>query len=145
MGFWCCINWYLNTFLAVVTPLFMVDYLRLVLQAVLVIFLLLLFAIYITSDKFPKITVFEEEKTFQNDQGNQEKFPSLDDNPSLDLSIIVPAYNEEDRLPKMLEECTIYLEENLKDKFEIIIVDDGSKDGTSKIVLEWSRLLGLLF
>ena len=82
------------------------------------------------------------EKTFENDGGIQEKFPSLDDNGTLDLSIIVPAYNEEDRLPKMLEECTTYLEGNMKDKFEIIIVDDGSKDATSKTVLEWSRRLG---
>ena len=142
MGFWCCINWYLNTFLTIVAPIFVIDYFRWLLTIVVVLFLLSLMAIYLMSDTYPKVQVFEEEKTFEDDKGNKEKFPSLDDNASLDLSVIVPAYNEEDRLPKMLEECTTYLEENLKDKFEIIIVDDGSKDDTSKIVLEWSRKLG---
>ena len=36
-------------------------------------------------------------------------FPSLDETPSLFLSVIVPAYNEEFRLPKMLDECIPYL------------------------------------
>lgn len=38
-----------------------------------------------------------------------QKFPSVDDAPSLYLSIIIPAYNEEKRLPKMLDECVPYL------------------------------------
>merc|ERR1712045_558678 len=54
---------------------------------------------------------------------------------------IVPAYNEEQRLPKMLEECTNYLEKS-GDNYEIIIVDDGSKDSTTKTGLEWSKKLG---
>ena len=37
------------------------------------------------------------------------KFPSLFDNPSVTLSVIIPAYNERLRLPKMLDECIPYL------------------------------------
>ena len=121
----------------------MIEYLVLFLSIILLLFGLFAFVICLYSDTYPKVRIFEEEKTFENDKGNQEKFPSLDDNASLDLSVIVPAYNEQDRLPKMLEECTAYLEENFKDNFEIVIVDDGSKDETSKTVLEWSHRLGM--
>ena len=111
--------------------------------SLILILLLFVYVIYVTSDTYPKVQIYEDEKTFENDVGKLENFPNLDDNASLELSIIVPAYNEQDRLPKMLEECTAYLEENFKDNFEIVIVDDGSKDETSKTVLEWSRRLGM--
>jgi dolichyl-phosphate beta-glucosyltransferase len=110
--------------------------------SLILILLLFVYVIYVTSDTYPKVQIYEDEKTFENDVGKLESFPNLDDNASLELSIIVPAYNEQDRLPKMLEECVSYLEENFANKFEIIIVDDGSKDATSKTVLEWSRGLG---
>ena len=110
--------------------------------SLILILLCIVFVIYVTSDTYPKVQIYEAEKTFENDAGKLENFPNLDDNASLELSVIVPAYNEEERLPKMLEECVSYLEENFANKFEIIIVDDGSKDATSKTVLEWSRGLG---
>ena len=50
-----------------------------------------------------------------------------------DLSIIIPAYNEEKRLRGSLEEIL----EKAGDLFasvELIIVDDGSKDNTEDIV-----------
>jgi dolichyl-phosphate beta-glucosyltransferase len=48
-------------------------------------------------------------------------------------SIVIPAYNEEKRLPGFLKDVRNYL--NKKDeKFEVIVVDDGSKDETAKIV-----------
>lgn len=42
------------------------------------------------------------------------------------VSLIIPAYNEEKGLPKVVEEAYDYVE-------EIIIVDDGSKDKTLKV------------
>ena len=45
------------------------------------------------------------------------------------LSIVIPAYNEEKRLPKTLERMLPYLR-SLGYAFEIVIVDDGSKDRT---------------
>jgi glycosyltransferase involved in cell wall biosynthesis len=53
--------------------------------------------------------------------------------PTLDLSIIIPAYNEERRLPKTLDSIFAYLQARPY-RAEIIIVDDGSSDGTPKIV-----------
>jgi len=47
------------------------------------------------------------------------------------LSVIVPAYNAE----KTIGECLKSLkDQNTKNKYEIIVVDDGSKDDTEKIV-----------
>jgi dolichyl-phosphate beta-glucosyltransferase len=46
------------------------------------------------------------------------------------LSVIIPAYNEAERLPSTLEEAYGWLTEQLADSFEIIVVDDGSSDET---------------
>ncbi len=45
------------------------------------------------------------------------------------LSVIIPAYNEERRLPKTLKEIDKYLSVQPYD-YEIIVVSDGSKDKT---------------
>lgn len=46
------------------------------------------------------------------------------------LSIVVPAYNVE----KYLEECLHSLEiESILDKIEVLVINDGSKDGTKQI------------
>ncbi len=57
------------------------------------------------------------------------------ENAVIDISLIFPAYNEELRLPKTIDQTLKYLEKR-KLNYEIIIVDDGSKDQTSKIVLD---------
>lgn len=49
------------------------------------------------------------------------------------LSVIIPAYNEERRLPKTLEEIDKYLRKQSYD-YEIIVVNDGSKDKTAEVV-----------
>jgi len=49
------------------------------------------------------------------------------------LSLIIPAYNEEKRLSNTLFEIDKYLREQNYD-YEIIVVNDGSKDKTTEIV-----------
>ena len=49
------------------------------------------------------------------------------------LSVIIPAYNEEKRLPKTLEEIDKYLSKQNYD-YEILVVNDGSKDKTAEVV-----------
>jgi len=49
------------------------------------------------------------------------------------LSIIIPAYNEEKRLPKTLKEIDEYLKRQNFD-YEIIVASDGSKDKTAGVV-----------
>ena len=60
----------------------------------------------------------------------------------VDLSLVVPAYNEEDRLPEMLREHIDFIEaeqkkESLPSKIEIIVVDDGSRDKTWDLITSW--------
>jgi dolichyl-phosphate beta-glucosyltransferase len=50
------------------------------------------------------------------------------------LSIVIPAYNEESRLPPTLNVVRAYLEASLFPNAEIVVVDDGSRDGTAKLV-----------
>jgi dolichyl-phosphate beta-glucosyltransferase len=54
----------------------------------------------------------------------------------LSLSVVVPAYNETHRLPETLRDLRHYLDANFA-KYEVIIVDDGSKDGTPNMVREY--------
>ena len=49
------------------------------------------------------------------------------------LSVIIPAYNEERRLPKTLGEIDRYLKQQ-EYGYEILVVNDGSKDKTSEAV-----------
>ncbi|KAF1586461.1 UNVERIFIED_CONTAM: Dolichyl-phosphate beta-glucosyltransferase, partial [Eudyptes robustus] len=58
------------------------------------------------------------------------------------LSVIVPAMNEEERLPVMLDECLEYLDTRAKKQkdftYEVIVVDDGSSDKTSDVAYKYS-------
>ncbi len=49
------------------------------------------------------------------------------------LSVVVPAYNEERRLPMSLERLLAYLPLH-EPSFEIVVVDDGSTDRTAECV-----------
>ena len=49
------------------------------------------------------------------------------------LSIIIPAYNEEKRLPATLELVRQYLSRSEWEFSEILVVDDGSRDGTRAV------------
>jgi len=59
------------------------------------------------------------------------------------LSVIVPAYNEEKRLYGTLKSIDDYLKRQSYD-YEILIVNDGSRDGTAKLVRDMeSSISGL--
>jgi dolichyl-phosphate beta-glucosyltransferase len=53
------------------------------------------------------------------------------------ISVIIPAYNEEQRIVPTVRRISEYLKDNWRD-YEIVIVDDGSTDGTAKAVEELS-------
>ena len=53
--------------------------------------------------------------------------------PFIDLSIIVPAYNEEHRLPPTLDRLYAFLQTQQL-RWEIVVVDDGSRDRTCAVV-----------
>jgi glycosyltransferase involved in cell wall biosynthesis len=53
------------------------------------------------------------------------------------ISVIVPAYNEAVNIPFLVEEFDKFIKKH-KD-YEVILVDDGSEDGTSEIAKEHKR------
>ncbi len=55
------------------------------------------------------------------------------------ISGVMPAYNEEANIGFMIEEMDRVLS-SITDDYEIIVVDDGSKDGTAQRVLEKASL-----
>lgn len=50
------------------------------------------------------------------------------------LSVIIPAYNEQKRLPSTLKDAHAWLMEHLAGDFEVLVIDDGSSDDTCKSV-----------
>lgn len=55
----------------------------------------------------------------------------------MEISIVIPAYNEEERLPNTLETIIDYFEKFHKE-YEIIVVDDGSSDHTVGIAQQYN-------
>nr|SVE74385.1 EOG090X0BIY [Daphnia barbata] len=109
--------------------------------------LFMLLFIYLTSETYAKIIRYREEQFYLDPNTREKKqFPSIEDPSTLLLSVIVPAYNEEKRLPVMLEECLDFLEKKLKGNpsctYEVIIVDDGSTDRTTEVGLSYSKKYG---
>ncbi|KAM9929193.1 hypothetical protein OXX59_001346 [Metschnikowia pulcherrima] len=63
--------------------------------------------------------------------------------PNLEISVVVPSYNEKNRLSKMLDESVAFLESEYRGKYEILIVDDASHDGTGEFALREAQRLDL--
>ena len=59
----------------------------------------------------------------------------------MDLSIVIPAYNEEGRIGSTIDSILGYLKNHLTKikKWEIIVVDDGSTDRTIAVVIDKKR------
>jgi dolichyl-phosphate beta-glucosyltransferase len=58
--------------------------------------------------------------------------------PELDLSVVVPCYNEQARLPGSLASAQRYLRER-GGEYELVLADDGSTDGTARLIDEAVR------
>lgn len=57
------------------------------------------------------------------------------------LSVVVPAYNEEERLPRTLDRLKEYYDAQPYD-YDVAVVSDGSKDRTADIAHEFARSNG---
>ena len=51
---------------------------------------------------------------------------------SIEVSVVIPTYNRKERLKDTLE--SLFHQTIPKDQYEIIVVDDGSSDGTEELV-----------
>ena len=76
--------------------------------------LILVFAIkmYFSPEVNADLTRHDSEKSYFLDRSKRTKknFPSITDVPSVKISVIIPAYNEEERLPVCLDEIFQYFE-----------------------------------
>ena len=55
------------------------------------------------------------------------------------ISVIVPCYNEEESLPIFYKEITKVIKEMGNVEFELLFINDGSKDNTSNILRSLSK------
>jgi hypothetical protein len=54
------------------------------------------------------------------------------------LTIVVPAFNERDNLPRVLDDALVFARERCR-AAEILVVDDGSSDGSAALLDELAR------
>ena len=120
----------------------------------------------------PDLQLEETEKVFLDPETNEcHPFPDISMSPSLYMSLVVPAYKEQDRrkhhfihskgngallggiiwkcsssVPKMMKETMAYLQQRQqKDpsfQYEVIIVNDGSRDRTAEVALKFVQQYG---
>ncbi len=50
------------------------------------------------------------------------------------LCVVIPCYNEEESIPVLVEKLTPVLEQETGGSWEIVFVDDGSKDATARLI-----------
>ena len=114
-------------------------------------------AFRLSAKPYPSIVIYPSERYYLDPlSGERHPVPQLgtillskknkvtysDLQPStLYLSVIVPAYNEEERLSSMLDDAFEYLQDQ-SFSYEIIVVDDGSLDRTTDVALDYVRKYG---
>lgn len=103
--------------------------------------------LYVITTPFPEVERFPEETTYYDSKSKSKlKFPKIEQAATLNLSVVIPAYNEEERLPPMLDEALEFLETRVKShpafQYELIVVSDGSKDKTAKVTASYSEKYG---
>jgi dolichyl-phosphate beta-glucosyltransferase len=60
------------------------------------------------------------------------------------LSVVIPAYNEEQRLPSTLDRIAAWVNQSPLPVAEILVVDDGSRDGTAALVEQRGGIVRLV-
>jgi len=94
-----------------------------------------------------ELWISKDENTFVDSKSNEVKrFGDLVNDSkegTVDISVIIPAYNEQERLPLMLDDALNELLNKQKREpnftFELLIVDDGSKDKTTETAQSYSK------
>jgi dolichyl-phosphate beta-glucosyltransferase len=92
----------------------------------------------------PPIVTHDSEKLYLSKASPTQprRLTRLDEPSTVDLTVVVPAYNETERLPEMMAATIKHLSSaGLKGErsFEILIVDDGSTDGTSATAIKIAK------
>lgn len=76
-----------------------------------------------------------------------ESAASVDDAPAPQLSVVVPCFNEQESLLELIRRLAAACRSCVSDSFEIVLVDDGSTDGTwhavSALTVKNPNLIGV--
>ncbi|KIY68027.1 glycosyltransferase family 2 protein [Cylindrobasidium torrendii FP15055 ss-10] len=80
----------------------------------------------------------ESEKKYRSHkfQTSPKPLHTLSEPSTVDLTVVIPAFNETERLPLMLSQAIDHLTTKAHHSFEILIVDDGSTDRTTSASLK---------
>ncbi len=57
---------------------------------------------------------------------------------SITYSIVVPVYNEIESLPRLYQRIKQVMPRS-RESWELILVDDGSTDGSTQLIQRWAR------
>ena len=100
-------------------------------------------------DGFKKEEVLKEYTFIEPKTKKAKKFETVNHKAKKSISLVVPAYNEEDRISQMLDSTIKYLQTRTNNagsksafNWEIIVVSDGSTDKTCDIVNGYSKRYG---
>ncbi|XP_063231911.1 dolichyl-phosphate beta-glucosyltransferase [Bacillus rossius redtenbacheri] len=112
----------------------------------LLLFILLCVVLAKGTAPYPLVQRASEERYFINTAAGNARvdFPSLDDEHSVHLSVVVPAFDEKTRLPPMLDQCLDFLSARRPAGFlfEVIVVSDGSRDSTASVARKYTARWG---
>ncbi len=59
----------------------------------------------------------------------------------IDLSLVIPVYNEEENLRELIRRCLLVCR-HVNRSFEIILINDGSRDGSASMIAEAAKTAG---
>ena len=59
------------------------------------------------------------------------------------LYVVLPAYNEEESIGNLLDRIEYYLEDSNIEKYKIVVCNDGSRDRTQDILLDYQKRMPL--
>lgn len=86
--------------------------------------------------------LLEEKWAFKETNCYIDNIPRIEETEMVDLSIIVPLYNSE----RFIHNCVgDFLNQKTQYKYEVILVNDGSTDGTLSIICEYQKKYPELF
>lgn len=91
----------------------------------------------------PLIIPSEKDKKYRSRKSPLKPLPlpSVNDPAEVDLTVVIPAYNETERMPEMLKATVNHLRSKhcSAKSYELLIVDDGSSDGTAELALDFAK------
>ena len=66
----------------------------------------------------------------------------------IEFSVVIPVYNEEASLPELVKRCLAACD-SAKGNYEILLVDDGSRDSSAQMISDYSastngRVVGVI-